>query len=192
MSQLAVALLAAGRSARFGAADKLTAAFRGKALGLHAAKALVGLDFLHRWVIVRAATHPGIPGWQSAGFEPVVNAGAAAGMGTSLRCAAIMAERAGVDGLLVCLADMPLVPAAHYAGLVKAWEQHGGIVASRDGPLVSPPAIFPRADFAALASLDGDQGAKRLLGAAVCVTSPPGALADVDDPAALLRLTALR
>ncbi len=189
MSGLAVAILAAGRSARFGAEDKLTAPFRGLPLGLHAAQALAGLDFARRWVIVRAMDHPCAPGWTSAGFDLVVNPDAAVGMGASLRCAAECALQADVDGLMVCLADMPLVPPAHMATLVEAWTRHRGPVTSQDGTLTSPPAIFSRAQFPELASLTGDQGAKWQLRTALRIACPPGGLADVDDPETLLRLS---
>lgn len=189
MSGLAVAILAAGRSARFGAEDKLAAPFRGKPLGLHTADALIDLDVLRRWVIVRTVDHPCVPGWASAGLEPVVNPNAADGMGSSLRCAAERALEIGAEGLLVCLADMPLVPSAHFSALVRAWTELGGLVASQDGALVSPPAIFSRDHFGVLSSLTGDQGAKPLLQNAYRVSSPPGALGDVDDPETLRRLS---
>jgi len=189
MSGLSVAILAAGRSARFGAEDKLTAPFRGKPLGLHTAEVLTDFDFLHRWVIARTADHPCVPGWASAGFDAVVNPDAAEGMGSSLRCAARCANEAGAEGLLVCLADMPLAPSAHFAALVQAWTERGGLVASEDGGRVSPPAIFPREHFGTLARLSGDQGARSLLKNAYKVTSPPGALVDVDDPETLRRLS---
>lgn len=189
MSGLAVAILAAGRSARFGAEDKLAAPFRGKPLGLHTADALIRLDVLRRWVIVRTADHPCAPGWTSAGFEPVVNPHAADGMASSLRCAAERALEIGAEGLMVCLADMPLVPPAHFAALVQAWAEHGGLVASQDGALVSPPAIFSREQFGVLIGLTGDQGAKPLLQRAYRVFCSPGALVDVDDPETLRRLS---
>jgi len=189
MSGLAVAILAAGRSARFGTEDKLAAPFRGKPLGLHTAEALTGLEFGHRWVIARTADHICMPRWTSAGFETVVNADAAKGMGSSLRCAADRAKEAGAEGLMVCLADMPLVPPAHFSALKRVWSERGGLVASQDGALVSPPAIFSREQFGALLDLTGDQGAKPLLKTAYPVTSPPGALVDVDDPETLRRLS---
>lgn len=189
MSGLAVAILAAGRSARFGAEDKLAAQFRGKPLGLHAALALADLDFSGRWVIVRSKDHLCVSGWKSSGFEPVVNPDAAAGMGSSLACAAMLAGESGADGLMVCLADMPLVPSGHFMALVQAWMPQGGKIASKDGPLIAPPAIFAREHFPALARLTGDQGAKPLLKDARHVISPPGVLADVDDPKTLMRLS---
>jgi len=189
MSGLAVAILAAGRSARFGAEDKLTAMFRGMPLGLHTAHAILGLKFAHRWVIVRAHNHPCASAWVSAGFEPVVNANADMGMGASLRIAAERAQQAGTDGLMICLADMPLVPADHFQALIGAWNQHGGIVASQDGARISPPAIFAQEHYAAVAGLTGDRGGKMLLKDALCVPSLPGALVDVDDLETLERLS---
>lgn len=188
MTRIVAALLAAGRSARFGTADKLAEDFRGAPLGLHAARALAGFDLSHRWVIVRDFAHPCIAGWRAAGFEAQVNARAGEGMGTSLSLAARLAQESEAGALLVCLADMPLVTGAHLAALVAAWQAGGGIAASRDGTLVSPPAIFARAHFPVLAALGRDRGAKALLGQATHVDSPPGALADVDDPATLARL----
>lgn len=188
MSRLAAALLAAGRSARFGVADKLAAPFGGAMLGLHAARALADLDLLHRWVIVRAAAHPCMDGWRAAGFTPVVNPVADEGMGASLRCAARLADEAGADGLLICLADMPLVTTGHCAALVAAWEANGSSAASWDGTITAPPVIIPRARFAALAGLTGDQGARPLLRDAHRVACTPGMLADIDDPATLARL----
>ncbi len=187
MSGIAVAVLAAGSSSRFGAEDKLVAPFRGKPLGLHATDALAGQDFSHRWVIVRTLDHPCVPGWMSAGFEPVLNTHAATGMGSSLRRAAELADLVGAEGLMVCLADMPLVEPAHIAALSRLWREQGGIVASRDGDLVSPPAIFARTHFKRLAGLDGDQGGRALMNGAACVTAPQGSLVDIDDPEALLR-----
>ncbi len=188
--RLAIAILAAGQSRRFGAADKLTAPFRGKALGLHVADALARQPALQRWVIVRTADHPCQSGWRAAGFEPVVNPDAAQGQGTSLRCAAQLADQAGADALMVCLADMPLVPPAHFAALVAAWQHHAGIVASHDGALISPPAIFARPFFGTLAAASGDHGARHLLTGAHLVASPAGALTDIDDPLTLQRLSA--
>ena len=189
MSGLAVAILAAGRSARFGVEDKLTAEFRGMPLGLHPAHALLGLDFAHRWVIVRTHDHPCASGWRSAGFDLVVNADADAGMGASLRIAAERAEQAGANGLMICLADMPLVSTEHFQALIRTWNLHGGIVASQDGALISPPAIFAHEHYPSVAGLTGDRGGKMLLHDAICVPSRLGALVDIDDLATLQRLS---
>lgn len=187
--RLAVALLAAGQSRRFGG-DKLAAGFRGKMLGLHAAEALAQLAFAHRWVIVSDAEHPCVPGWVAAGFVPVLNVDAAQGMGTSVALAGRLAREAEVDQLLIALADMPLVTQAHFAALLTRASPggEGALVASTDGAAAMPPAVFGSTHFDRLVLASGDKGARALLGAAELVAAPQGTLVDVDDEAALRAL----
>jgi molybdenum cofactor cytidylyltransferase len=183
----AVALLAAGQSRRFGG-DKLAADLRGKRLGLYAGDALAKLDFAHRWVIVAHLDHPCVRGWQTAGFAPVVNPAAAQGMGTSVALAGRLAQDAGVDHLLIALADMPLVPVAHFAALLDRGHGSDTIFASTEGAAAMPPALFGSAHFAALAQASGYTGARALLAMADRVTAPQGSLVDVDDEATLRAL----
>ncbi len=184
-----VAVLAAGQSRRFGPADKLAADFRGRRLGEHACHALAGLDLAHRWVIATRADHPCVPGWQADGFTLAVNAAAASGMGTSVALAARLALEAKAGGLLIALADMPLVPSDHFRALVAraAALGHAAIVASTAAGVRSPPAAFGRDHLAALTEMAGDHGARALLQSAQLVDCPPEALIDIDDEQALNR-----
>lgn len=181
------AVLAAGQSRRFGPADKLAASFRGQLLGELACHTLAGLDFAQRWVIAARADHPCAPGWHAAGFTLAVNADAASGMGSSVALAARLALEAQADGLLIALADMPLVPADHYRALIARAAALGpaAIVASSADGLRQPPALFGRDHLAALASLTGDAGARALLHQAEPVTCAPDLLIDIDDKQAL-------
>jgi hypothetical protein len=58
-----------------------------------------------------------------------------------------------VDAVLVALADMPMVPPAHFAALVAAFD--GNRIASQCAGQVLPPAIFGAGHFAALRALSG-------------------------------------
>lgn len=191
--RLAVAVLAAGQSRRFGAADKLAAQFGAGLLGERAVRTLGGLAFADRWVIAASADHPCAPAWSAAGFVVVVNDQAEAGMGTSLALAARLAIEAKAAALLVALADMPLVPADHFAALLARAVALGpeAMVTSEAAGVRSPPAVFGRNHLAELAKAGGDQGARHLLVQAEPLTCPPDWLADVDDPAALARVRAL-
>lgn len=182
----AVALLAAGRSRRFGA-DKLAALLRGKMLGLHVADTLAQIPLDHRWVIVADLAHPCVSGWQAAGFDAVHNSYAAMGMGTSVALAAGLAAEAGIDQLLIALADMPLVPAGHFAALLEqgCLKGRGAMIASSDGRTPMPPALFGSAHFARLALSQGDSGARRVLADATLIAAPAGCLIDIDDAATL-------
>lgn len=188
--RVTTAILAAGRSRRFGKADKLRAPFRGKALGLHAAATLAKLASQHRIIITSRLHHMCASGWQDAGFSLVKNPNADEGMGTSVAVAARIARRSQSDALLIALADMPLVPFAHFRALTEAAKERGNraVIASHDGEARMPPALFGSAHFDALAQLSGDQGARALLANAEPVACSPELLVDIDTPEALAAL----
>jgi molybdenum cofactor cytidylyltransferase len=87
--------------------------------------------------------------------------------------------------MLVCLADMPFVTAAHLAILIDA----GGsqIIASAVGETRMPPALFPRGVWPTLATLSGDDGARALLRDATIIQGTPEMLVDIDTRADLNR-----
>lgn len=190
--RVAAAVLAAGQSRRFGMADKLAAELNGRRLAEYATGTLAGLPLAQRWVIAGQDAHPCAAAWQASGFAVAVNGRAGEGMGTSLALAARLAAEAGADALLVALADMPLVPASHFAALLERGAALGeaAVVASAAAGQRSPPALFGRAHFAELAEATGDQGARHLLAQADLVTCAPDWLVDVDDPAALAAVAA--
>ncbi len=183
---LAIALLAAGSSRRFGDEDKLATDLDGRMLGLHASDALVELPSAHRWVIVSSADHLCANGWREAGFDLAVNPEAAKGMGTSVALAAQLAQDAGAGTLLIALADMPFVTAKHFQALA-ARVSKDALLASHNGEAPTPPALFGSDHLTALSQLDGDRGAGHLLREAEIVPCPPAQLADIDVPADLPR-----
>lgn len=187
---LAVAVLAAGASRRFGDADKLRVPFRGSMLGLHAVRAIPRELFGEAWVIAANGDHPCRQGWESAGFILRENPFAAEGMGTSVALAAQLAQEAQSDGLLIALADMPLVPREHFAALAQAAKERRPdmILVSCKGTVRMPPAVFGTAHFESLVRLGGDAGARDLLAQGEIVTCPPQFLTDIDTPEALAAL----
>ncbi len=191
--RIAAAVLAAGQSRRFGAADKLTAELKGRQLGEYAAATLAGLPLAHRWVIAAQADHPCAAAWQTGGFAVAVNDRADEGMGTSLALAARLALEAKADALLVTLADMPLIPASHFAALVNRAAARGAdaLVASEADGQRSPPVLFGANLLPELAKAGGDRGARHLLGQAEPLVCAADWLADIDDPTALARVRAL-
>ncbi|MEM6476843.1 MAG: nucleotidyltransferase family protein [Pseudomonadota bacterium] len=189
---LAIAVLAAGSSRRFGEADKLKAKFRGKPLGLHASDTLAQMPCREgdRILVTADPHHACSRGWKQAGFTIVKNPNADEGMGTSVAVAARVARRAGCDALLIALADMPLVPRAHYQALASAALARGddAIIASSDGTSRMPPAAFGKAHFDTLAQMSGDQGARVILAQGKTIVCPPEWLADIDTREALAAL----
>ena len=173
-ARIAAVLLAAGGSARFGAEDKLLAALAGKPLARHAAETLAGLGFGALIVVARPGLAQLFPG-----FEIIPNEQPEAGQSRSLRLGVEAAERAGVEAVLIALADMPFVSPDHYRRLLAA---HDRMTASALGGTPMPPALFDRAFFPQLKSLSGDSGARSLLGGAVLIEASADELRDVDTP----------
>jgi molybdenum cofactor cytidylyltransferase len=177
----AVVLLAAGLSRRYGAVGKLVADFQGKPLARHVAETLGSLPFAHRIVVCRAGDDDLAAMLAGLGFTVARNPDTTRGQASSL---AIGVEAAGQpEALMVCLADMPLVTAAHLRVLIKRVTP-GGIVASvageREEP--TPPAAFAREYLPELLRLEGDKGARQLLQIAERVVAPAGTLRDFDTP----------
>ena len=185
--RLGVALLAAGASRRFGEADKLAADFKGRPLGEHAALAIPVEQFERAWVITSASDHPCEPEWRARRFEPLVNPRASEGMGTSVALAAKVAKEASLDGLMIALADMPLVPPSHFEALIDEWDASEPIVVSARGEARMPPALFSSGQFKDLQQSSGDQGARVLIAQGLVVSCPPEWLKDIDQPEDLER-----
>jgi len=188
--RLTVAILAAGQSRRFGKQDKLAALLRGKMLGLHIAQTLAGLSCEQRIVIAASESHPCSKGWRELGYEIIANPNAHAGMGTSLSLAAKVALDQSADALLVCLADMPLIPLSHLLALVDAVRGADtlAMAASTDGLTPMPPACFRSDRISQLADLSGDTGARELLPLARMIECEPRLLVDIDEISDLDRL----
>jgi molybdenum cofactor cytidylyltransferase len=186
--RLAVALLAAGASRRFGDTDKLAADLGGRPLIDWAAAAGRSVDAAQHFVV----TSPDFlqrlcPG----GYEQLVNAAAGEGMGTSLRLAALRAREAGADALLVLLADMPLVAADHLAALLAAASDDRPVFSRGPDGAAQPPALFPAALFPTLEAMAGDKGARALAGNALFIAASAETLHDVDTSADLARCRSL-
>ena len=181
-------LLAAGRGSRFGDIDaKLEQEFLGRPLGLHVAVALEDLPFLSRLAVVGT----GRLDYARHGFQVLHNDDPDQGMARSVRIGVEAAERTGADAVLIALADMPRVTAAHIHRLFDASTGIDTVVASSDGCDPKPPALFGRGRFGFLASLQGDAGARDLVRAGRHVVTAPAELIDVDTPEELEALRRL-
>ncbi|CAN5328846.1 hypothetical protein BH10PSE12_BH10PSE12_02130 [soil metagenome] len=184
---VAVVLLAAGRSMRFGEGDKLLAAYRGKPLYRHAAETIAALPFAHRIAVVRVADRAGAihAGLAALGLTLLVNDAPETGLASSLVLAIAHVADLDCSGVLICLADMPAVPADHLIRLCETAQDISSIVASTDGVTPSPPAFIGRAHFDALLALRGDKGARDLLERGMMIAADGRLLRDVDLPADL-------
>ena len=191
--RIAALVLAAGQSRRMGA-NKMLAEIGGLPM-------LAGVvDRVLRsqaYPVLVVTGHQAERARQALGDRPVAiveNADFAQGLSTSLK-AGLRALPDDVDGVVVCLGDMPRVTAAHIDRLIAAFNPVEGraICVPTYGGRQGNPVLWDRSFFPEMLALSGDAGAKRLIGAhsesVVEVAMPDaGVLLDIDTPQALADL----
>lgn len=180
-------LLAAGRSERFGAEDKLDADFLGRPLASHVATALEAVPFMARVAI----TSDTALDFAAMGYRVVRNPAPETGLSGSVRLGAHAARQAGAAALVIALADMPRVTATQILRLLDAAQGANDVIASSDGVRPSPPALFGAGRFAELGALSGEDGARALIRSGRHIVTNPAELIDIDTPEDLAALRAL-
>jgi molybdenum cofactor cytidylyltransferase len=186
----AAVVLAAGQSRRMGGPNKLLAQLEGKPLVRHVVEAALAS---------RAASVTVVTGHQAeavqealAGLNAAVvhNPDYAEGLSTSLRTG-IAALPSAIDGVVVCLADMPGVTSKVIDRLISAFDARDGasIVVPTSSGKRGNPVLWSRHFFPALAAISGDVGARHLIGenseAVVEIEAGPAVALDLDTPEAM-------
>jgi molybdenum cofactor cytidylyltransferase len=197
--KIAAIVLAAGQSRRMGGPNKLLAELDGKPVVAHAVDAAVAAKLANVIVVTGHEHKQVIRALTGRKARFVHNERFAEGLSTSLR-AGLDALPEDIDGVMVCLGDMPLVTAELLSRLVAAFnptEGRGIVVPTRRGKRGNP-VLWGSAFFEAMRGQEGDVGARALIGAnAEAVVEVEvendASLTDVDTPEALealLRMTA--
>lgn len=192
----AAIVLAAGRSTRMGGPNKLLADVGGRPMVRIAveqalaskAKPLIVVTGHERERIEAALA--GLP------VTFIHNPDFADGLSTSLK-AGVAALPPDVDGVIVCLGDMPQVDAMLIDRLLASFDPERGafVVVPTIAGKRGNPVVWSRRFFAELSALDGDVGARHVISAypeAVVEVPVDGnaALTDVDTPEALAAMRA--
>ena len=177
-------LLAAGQSRRFGDANKLDEEFLGRPLGLHVAVALQDMPFRERIVVRDDCAID----YAQLGYRVMTNPDPARGMASSLGIGVACAKEQGAEAVLIALADMPRVTAAHIYRMFDVTDGRDSVVASSNGLDAKPPALFGRDRFDQLLALRGAMGARDLVRGGRHVVTSDAELIDIDTPADLARL----
>lgn len=192
--KIAIIILAAGQSSRMGTANKLLEPVQGKPMLRHALDAAI--ESKASAIIV-------VTGFEAKQIDALLkglpvavvhNPFYAQGISSSLRCG-IAALPADIDGVVICLADMPGVGACHIDKLIEAFDpqRNRAICVSSFGGRRGNPVLWSRLFFNEMQQLSGDAGARQLmqLHAALihAVDMPSDAvLRDIDTPDALADL----
>ncbi len=202
MTSVAAIILGAGTASRFRAADpslptKLVAPLKGVPLIRHVALAALASRARPVLVVTGHAAAEVEAALAGLDVEFVQNADFASGLASSLRCG-LQALPPQIHGAAILLGDMPAVAPGLINRLIDVFSTSGPIdaVVPRHQGRRGNPALLGRVLFDAAATLQGDEGARRLLGQAKLVeldVMEPGVTLDVDEPTQLeaLRRTAL-
>jgi molybdenum cofactor cytidylyltransferase len=174
--QVALVLLAAGRSRRFADGDKLTEPFLDKPLAYHVVTALEDVPFLARIAVVSNTSLD----FGTLGYEVVENADPSLGQARSLCCGVTRARELGAEAVLIALADMPRVTAGLIFHMIDTANGADTVVAASDGVQPRPPALFGKGRFDALLALEGDEGARALIRGGHHVVTNAAELVDID------------
>jgi len=189
--RVAAVVLAAGRSTRMGVINKLIAEIGGKPLVRIAAEQALAS---HASPVIVVTGHEKEKVEKALAGLPIRfahNHDYADGLGSSLRTG-IAAVPKEIDGVVICLGDMPQVDAGLVDKLIAAFDPDKGalvVVPSIDGHRGNP-VVWSRRFFPDLMAVQGDVGARGLIGSyAEAVVEVPvagqGALTDVDTPESL-------
>ncbi len=193
--RIAALVLAAGQSRRMGDANKLLSPVDGRPMVAHAVDAALASRADPVVVVTGHEAEQVANALADRTVTRVHNPDYAAGLSRSLQ-AGLAALPTDIDGVVICLGDMPRVSAAVIDRLVAAFsplEGRGIVVPTHEGRRGNP-LIWARAYFAEMASLDGDVGARPLLRrhgdqVAEVPVDDPAVLLDVDTQAMLRAVT---
>lgn len=189
---LAIVVLAAGGSRRFGSPKQL-ALFAGKPLLEHSLDACRSIAGCQTCVVLGAAVKAVAAGINLDGVEVILNKQWREGMASSIRLA-VNTLAGQCDALLFVAGDQVRVGESQLGLLLDTWRQQPGrLIAAEFGGKedIGIPAIFPQAFFSELLSLKGDRGGKQLLlrhRNGLVTVAMPEAQFDVDYPDDLERI----
>lgn len=191
--KIAAIVLAAGQSRRMGAENKLLAELDGKPMVRHVAEAVAASKASSMTVVlgheadtVRAALADLKPSY-------AYNPDYAEGLSTSMK-SGLAAVGEEVDGVVICLGDMPMVNTAILDKMIAAFDPVEGraiVVPTRRGKRGNP-VLFARRFFEEMARVSGDVGARHLIGnhedlMVEIEVDDEAVLTDIDTPEALAK-----
>ncbi|WP_018185141.1 NTP transferase domain-containing protein [Kaistia granuli] len=188
--KIAALVLAAGQGRRMGGPNKLLAEIGGRSL----VRGVVEAALASKAASVTVVTgHRRDEVEQALAGQPVRlvdNPDYAEGLSTSIR-QGIASLDADIDGVLIMLADMPLLTADILDRLIAAFDPKADrlVVVPTNAGKRGNPVLWSRAFFGELQAIEGDTGARHLIGAhadaVVEVEIGPEVALDLDTPEAL-------
>ncbi len=164
--KIAVVILAAGASTRLGTAKQLLP-WKGTTLLEHSIETISELNCDDNFVVL-GASHKLIKSKIDFNVvEVLVNKDWKFGLGNSIAFGVkyILKNNIVVDGILLTLADQPLIDSEYLNSLIDKFEVNNNqiIASSYSNDKKGVPVLFDKIFFEELSNLNGDKGAKTLL-----------------------------
>lgn len=189
--RIAAIVLAAGRSTRMGAVNKLIADIDGMPMVRRVVEAALASQAAPVLVVTGHMGDEVAAALAGLAVTPVANPDYATGLASSLK-AGLRALPPSCDGALIMLGDMPQIAPEHLNTLIAAFSADAIMVPMHAGKQGNP-ILWPARYFPELLQLDGDAGAKRLIATHAArareVDLPTTAIfADIDTPEALTQV----
>ncbi len=195
-TRLGAIILAAGGSSRMGSA-KLLLELDGKSLIARCVDAVLGSPARPVAVVLGADAERVRAPIAGRPVLEVLNPDWRSGLASSIRAgmAALLAAEPRLDAVLLAPCDQPALSPGIISRLAAAHRDTGRIASARYAGRNGAPAVFGRSRFAALAALEGDEGARRLLNGNpqdVAAIDMPELGLDLDTPADIEKWSASR
>jgi molybdenum cofactor cytidylyltransferase len=165
ISNIAIIILAAGKSSRLGSPKQLLD-YKGKNLLRHAVDTALETECASVFVVLGANAELLRKELKDKPVSIVENTGWEEGMASSIRYA--LKEITGTilrpDSVIFMVCDQPYVSSSLLLDLMKKKNETGmPIIASSYDNKIGTPALFHRSFFPALMELKGDTGARKLI-----------------------------
>jgi molybdenum cofactor cytidylyltransferase len=177
-----------------GAENKLLADVGGKPMVSHVAGALAGANVVSITVVTGHQAEAVKSALGELAADYVHNPDYAEGLSTSLR-AGVASLADDIDGVVICLGDMPLVSSSDIDNLIAAFDplEGRGICVPVSGRKRGNPVLWAKSYLTEIAGLGGDVGARHLLEQHAdqvyeVPVSGDGVLTDIDTPERLAEL----
>ncbi|UJH67314.1 NTP transferase domain-containing protein [Allomuricauda sp. SCSIO 65647] len=179
--KIMILLLAAGASSRMGVPKQLLPWKHGTLLNHAVAQAK---KVSNRVVVVLGAHAKEIKKTLPETVETIINENWEKGLGCSIAHGVrYVVDNFDVDGLLIMLADQPLLGHGHLIELTTTFKRENKTTATQYDKGLGVPAVFHNSLFDQLLELNADFGAKRILeknAEQLEVVAPKGKAVDID------------
>jgi molybdenum cofactor cytidylyltransferase len=167
MENIAVLIMAAGESSRMKGIKQLLP-WQGSTLLVHTLKTLLSVQKEHLFMVLGAnsefiKTKSALASKQVTLIE---NKAWQNGLGSSISCGIdyVLKQQQQFDGILICLADQPLLTSAYYTALLARFKSSNvPIVATKYPNKSGVPAVFSTEVARELIHLKEDYGARYLM-----------------------------